>query len=126
MGRNVEPLFFVAHSDFFVDLGDPVPLDVPGQRVEGAHAARHFQLMGIAGMDGLIEPDLHLAPAHHRLPGEQPLRIAPPDIAHVCVGRAQILRHGRGAQHAGQSRGARRDHSQLHHCAPRQRRFVRH
>ena len=120
MGRYVQPLLFVANRDFLVDLRDPVPLRVPRKWIEGAHAPCDFQLVGIVGVDRLIEPYLHLTAAYNRFAGIQTLRIAAAHIANVSIGRPQILGRCRGAQRAGHSRCTGRQHAPLHHCAPSQ------
>ena len=117
VGRHIQPLLLVADRDFLVDLRDPVPLRVPGQRVERAHAPGDFQFVGIVGVDRLVEPNLHLTAALDGLAGVEPCRVPPAHVAYVGIARPQILRGCRGAQRAGHGRCACRQHAPLHHRA---------
>src|SRR5439155_7761426 len=88
---DLESLRCVAVGDLFVFLRDPRPLDVPRVGIVWTRALSDLELVGVARIHRLHEPDLELSAAWQSFPGKQDLVVPATDDPGPAGGGSEIL-----------------------------------
>src|ERR1019366_9205723 len=105
-------------GDFLIAFGDAGPLDDPGLQIEGLHPLRHFERIGIAGVDRLREANLELPASRQTFSGIEFLFRTPANGALLACFRARILCQGGGTKCTGQRGKSRGRQAHLDQTSP--------
>ena len=109
--RHLQALGGIPVGEFFVLLGHARPFRVPRIGIVRPHALSHVQLVGIARVHGLHQPDLELASARQSFSRKKHRVVPAADHAALAGRRTEILRTYGDGEHASQCGSARRGKS---------------
>ncbi len=116
--RDLQAVRGVPIRELFILLGDPRPFGVPGVGIVRPRALRDLELVGVARVHRLHEPDLELTAAGQSLPRKQHLFVPAADDAELSFCRSHVLSRCGHAERVRQGRSAGRREPQLHHVSP--------